>query len=64
MAVVWRAERDDVQYEVRSHGKTLRLYANGVQHSEYHPDRLFTGSVWDLLWLPVFFVSLAKFAGC
>jgi spermidine synthase len=55
MAVVWRAERDDVQYEVRSHGKTLRLYANGVQHSEYHPDRLFTGSVWDLLWLPVFF---------
>lgn len=55
MAVVWRAERDDVQYEVRSQGRTLRLYANGVQHSEYHPDRLFTGSVWDLLWLPVFF---------
>lgn len=55
MAVLWRAERDDVRYEVRSHGGTLRLYANGVQHSEHHPQRLFTGSVWDLLWLPVFF---------
>jgi spermidine synthase len=57
MAVIWRAERDEVQYEVRSQGKTLRLFANGVQHSEYHPDRLFTGSVWDLLWLPVFFAD-------
>lgn len=60
MAIVWQAERDDVQYEVRSHGKTLRLYANGVQHSEYHPDRLFTSSVWDLLWLPVFFRDPAR----
>jgi len=52
MAVVWRATRDGVQYEVRSQGRTLRLFANGVQHSEYHPQRLVTGSVWDLLWLP------------
>ena len=26
-----------------------------VQHSEYHPQRLVTGSVWDLLWLPALF---------
>ncbi|MCH8544510.1 MAG: class I SAM-dependent methyltransferase [Alcanivorax sp.] len=52
MAVVWRAGRDGVEYEVRRHGRTLRLYANGVQHSEFHPTRLVTGSVWDLLWLP------------
>lgn len=52
MALVWQAERDGVRYEVRNAGKTLRLYANGVQHSEFHPERLLTGSVWDLLWLP------------
>lgn len=55
MGVLWRAEQGEVRYEVRSQGKTLRLFANGVQHSEYHPERLFTGSVWDLLWLPVLF---------
>ncbi len=53
MAVVWRAGRDGVEYEVRRQGRTMRLYANGVQHSEFHPQRLVTGSVWDLLWLPV-----------
>lgn len=52
MAVLWQTLHDNVRYEVRSHGRTLRLYANGVQHSEHHPDRLVTGSVWDLLWLP------------
>lgn len=52
MAILWQKLHDNVRYEVRSHGRTLRLYANGVQHSEYHPERLVTGSVWDLLWLP------------
>lgn len=52
MALVWEHESDGVLYQVRRHGASLRLYANGVQHSEYHPDRLVTGSVWDLLWLP------------
>lgn len=52
MAIVWSAEREGVRYEVHSKGKKLELYANGVQHSEFHPDRLLTGSVWDLLWLP------------
>lgn len=60
MAIVWQAEHDDVRYEVRKQGKTLRLFANGVQHSEYHPERLFTSSVWDLLWLPVFFAEPKK----
>lgn len=55
MALIWECKRDNVHYQVRAHGRTLRLYANGVQHSEFHPDRLVTGSVWDLLWLPVLF---------
>lgn len=60
MAIIWQQEHDGVRYEVRRHGKRLRLLANGVQHSEYHPDKLFTGSVWDLLWLPVFLVEPAR----
>lgn len=60
MAIIWQQEHDGVRYEVRRHGKRLRLLANGVQHSEYHPDKLFTGSVWDLLWLPVFLVEPSR----
>jgi spermidine synthase len=33
----------------------LRLYTNGVFHSQYNPGRPVTGSVWDLLFLPAFF---------
>src|SRR5690606_30523286 len=57
MAIIWQQERDGVRYEVRRHGQRLRLLANGVQHSEYHPEKFFTGSVWDLLWLPVFLIE-------
>lgn len=53
MALVWEERREGVLYQVRSQGACLRLFANGVQHSEFHPERLATGSVWDLLWLPV-----------
>ncbi len=52
MTVVWSADHNGVRYEVHRKGKKLELYANGVQHSEFHPKRLLTGSVWDLLWLP------------
>ena len=55
MGVIWRASENGVSYEVRRRGKRLRLFANGVQHSEYHPDKQVTGSVWDLLWLAGFF---------
>jgi len=52
---IWRQERDGVLYQLRRRGRTLSLIANGVQHSEFHPDRWVTGSVWDLLWLPALF---------
>lgn len=58
--LLWHDEHQGVRYEVRSHGQTLRLYANGVQHSEYHPQRLVTGSVWDLLWLPALFMPATQ----
>ena len=52
MAVIWERREDGVLYQVRRQGARMRLFANGVQHSEFHPKRLVTGSVWDLLWLP------------
>ncbi|MFZ5724130.1 MAG: spermidine synthase [Pseudomonadota bacterium] len=49
MAVVWQKRVDGVRYELRRAGRTLRLYTNGVLHTQYNPQRLATGSVWDLL---------------
>lgn len=52
MAVLWQARRAGVDYEVRSAGRTRRLYTNGVLHTQYNPTHALTGSVWDLLLLP------------
>lgn len=52
MAVVWKQERGDIRYEVRSAGHSLRLYTNGAFHSQYNSRRLLPGGVWDLLALP------------
>lgn len=52
MAIAFRAERDGIQYEVRTAGSSVRLYTNGAFHSQYNPRHLFTGAVWDLLSLP------------
>jgi spermidine synthase len=56
MAILWQETRDGTLYQVRSAGKTLRLYTDNVLHSQYNPDKKLTGSVWDLLFLP----ALAK----
>lgn len=55
MSILWRRQDRGVSYQLRRSGKTLSLFANGVQHSQFHPERLVTGSVWDLLWLPALF---------
>ena len=52
MAVAFKKNREGVTYEVRTAGKTVRLYTNGAFHSQYNPRHLFTGAVWDLLSLP------------
>lgn len=52
MAVLWQSRRAGVDYEVRSAGRTRRLYTNGVLHTQYNPAHALTGSVWDLLLLP------------
>lgn len=40
---------------MRAHGASLRLYSNGVFHSQWNPDRPFAGGVWDCLALPVLY---------
>jgi predicted O-methyltransferase YrrM len=52
MALLWSHEEDGNRYEVRTAGASLRLYRNGVHHSQWNPDRPLSGSVWDLITLP------------
>lgn len=49
MAIVWSEFIGDNHYEVRSAGASLRLYRNGVHHSQYNPTRPLSGGIWDLL---------------
>ena len=55
MALVCRKKSDGRVYEVRSAGRSLRLYTDGVCHSQYNPANPLTGQIWDLLMLPAFF---------
>lgn len=57
MALVWEHTENGDKYEVRSAGTSMRLYTNGVFHSQYSPRHLFTGAVWDLLTLPALFTG-------
>lgn len=52
MAIVWQEKHNGTLYQVRSAGKTLRLYTDNVLHSQFNPNKKLTGSVWDLLFLP------------
>lgn len=52
MATVWQRCIKGRTYEVRSAGKSLRLYTDGVFHTQFNSERLLSGGVWDLLALP------------
>ena len=55
MAIIWQKQSGNTRYEVRSAGRTRRLYTNGVFHSQYNPKSALSGGIWDLLMLPIFF---------
>lgn len=57
MAILWQKRSGGTLYEVRSAGRTRRLYTDGIFHSQFNPANPVTGSVWDLLLLPAFFHS-------
>lgn len=60
MGLVWKKTINGKQYEVRSAGRTRRLYTDGVFHSQHNPSRTLTSNVWDLLSLPAFFLDQEK----
>ena len=57
MAVVYSRSIGDTQYEVRTAGKTVRLYSNGVLHSQFNSNHIISGAIWDLLLLPAFLMK-------
>ena len=57
MAVIYSKQQGQDHYEVRSAGASVRLYSNGVLHSQYNPSHLISGAIWDLLVLPGFFLK-------
>ncbi len=52
MATIWQQVIEGNHYEVRSAGASIRLYRNGVNHSQWNPNRPLSGSIWDLITLP------------
>lgn len=56
MAVLCKKVVSGQTHEVRSAGNSLRLYTDGVFHSQYNPDRPVGGNLWDLLLLPSFYL--------
>ena len=55
MAVIWAKNVNGRHVEVRRAGRSVRLYTDGVFHSQYNPANPITGTVWNLLVLPAFF---------
>jgi spermidine synthase len=55
MAILWQKTIKNTRYEIRSAGKTLRLYSDGVFHSQFNPNHAVAGGVWDVLMLPALF---------
>jgi len=60
MAIEWSKSTNECQYEVRSAGATRRLYTNQVFHSQYNPNKVLQGGIWDLLYLPTFCIAEDK----
>lgn len=58
MALIWSETREGMRYEVRSAGSSIRLYTDGILHSQWNPNTPLSGHLWDLLVLPTFFSSV------
>jgi len=57
MAVIWQRRTNGRHYEVRTAGRSRRLYTDGVFHSQFNPRAVMSGALWDLLALPAFLRS-------
>lgn len=57
MALIWQHKTASCDYQVRRAGNSLRLYTQGVFHSQWNSRRPLAGHLWDLLFLPAVLVS-------
>lgn len=55
MAIIYSKNEGDHHYEVRQAGNSIRLYTNGVFHSQWNTSRPLAGQLWDLLFLPALY---------
>ncbi|SDK24607.1 spermidine synthase [Microbulbifer yueqingensis] len=55
MGLVWERCVGGRRYQVRRHGASVRLYTDGVFHSQWNSRDPLRGSLWELLLLPAFF---------
>lgn len=60
MAIVWEYQSSEAHYRAIKAGASIRLYTNGVFHSQYNPNQLINGSVWDLLIAPALHPQLVQ----
>lgn len=58
--ILYSQTRHGVKYEVRKAGGSIRLYTDGAFHSQWNAARPFSGHLWDLLFLPVFFATSSR----
>jgi len=56
VAVVWEHVAGGDHYQVRTAGRSVRLYKNNVFHSQWNETRPLSGGVWDLLFIPALFL--------
>lgn len=54
MAIVWAKTIKNKKYEVRTAGSSIRLFTDGVFHSQYNARNKISNGIWDLLVLPAF----------
>lgn len=52
MSLLWETTQAGTHYSVRRAGHSIRLYSNGVFHSQWNEQRPFASAVWDCLSLP------------
>ncbi len=52
MAVIHEERHGDSVYQVRTAGSSIRLYTNGVFHSQFSPSPRAATNMWDLLSMP------------
>ena len=57
MVLLYESRDQRAHYRVTRAGRSVRLYKNGIFHTQYNPHNVFTGSVWDLLSIPVLFAT-------